>query len=134
MQLARRAGLVEDEADQHGQEPAPVPAGPDTQAAERGAPEQIRSLWTELTGSVPPHVERQLLVIEMLDAQIAEADKEIWQLIKTSSLPQTSDMPSAADRGTPSAKPPLFSWFAARHGLGWLLSGRWRCARLGKSS
>ena len=45
-------------------------------------PEQIRSLWTELAGSVPPHVERQLLVIEMLDAQIAEADKEIRQLVK----------------------------------------------------
>ena len=35
MQLARRAGHVEDEADQHGQEPAPVPAGPDPQAAKR---------------------------------------------------------------------------------------------------
>jgi transposase len=45
-------------------------------------PEQIRSLWTELAGSVPPHVERQLLVIEMLDAQIAEANKEIRQLVK----------------------------------------------------
>ena len=45
-------------------------------------PEQIRTLWTELAGSVPPHVERQLLVIEMLDAQIAEADKEIRQLVK----------------------------------------------------
>jgi transposase len=45
-------------------------------------PGQIRSLWTELAGSVPPHVERQLLVIEMLDAQIAEADKEIRQLVK----------------------------------------------------
>jgi len=45
-------------------------------------PDQIRSLWTELAGSVPPHVERQLLVIAMLDAQITEADKEIRQLIK----------------------------------------------------
>ena len=45
-------------------------------------PQQIRTLWTELAGSVPPHVERQLLVIEMLDAQIAEADKEIRQLVK----------------------------------------------------
>src|SRR3569833_663762 len=45
-------------------------------------PEQIRTLWTELAGSVPPRVDRQLLVIEMLDAQIAEADKEIRQLVK----------------------------------------------------
>lgn len=45
-------------------------------------PDQIRSLWTELVGSVPPHVKRQLLVIAMLDAQIKEADKEIQQLIK----------------------------------------------------
>lgn len=46
-------------------------------------PGQIRSLWTELAGSVPPHVERQVLVIEMLDAQIAEANKEIRQLVKS---------------------------------------------------
>jgi transposase len=45
-------------------------------------PTQIRALWTELVGSVPPHVERQLVVIEALDAQIREADKEIRQLVK----------------------------------------------------
>ena len=45
-------------------------------------PEQIRKLWNELEGSLPPHVERQLLVIEMLDVQIREADKEIRQLVK----------------------------------------------------
>jgi transposase len=45
-------------------------------------PAQIRTLWTELEGSVPSHVERQLRVIELLDAQIREADKEIRQLAK----------------------------------------------------
>jgi len=34
VQLTRRAGLVEDEAQQHGQEPAPQPAGLDAQKAE----------------------------------------------------------------------------------------------------
>jgi transposase len=45
-------------------------------------PEQIRKLWTELEGSVPPHVERQLRVIEALDAEVQEADKEVRQLVK----------------------------------------------------
>ncbi len=45
-------------------------------------PEQIRTLWTELEGHVPAHVERQLRVIETLDEQIGEADKEIRQLAK----------------------------------------------------
>jgi transposase len=49
-------------------------------------PEQIRKLWTELAASVPPHVERQLRVIETLDAQILEADKEVRQLVKTSEV------------------------------------------------
>jgi transposase len=49
-------------------------------------PEQIRTLWTELEGSVPPHVERELRVIEMLDAQILEADKEIRQLVKKNEI------------------------------------------------
>jgi transposase len=49
-------------------------------------PEQIRTLWTELGGSVPPHVERELRVIEMLDAQIVEADKEIRQLVKKNEI------------------------------------------------
>lgn len=49
-------------------------------------PEQIRTLWTELEGSVPPHVEREVRVIEMLDAQIREADKEIRQLVKKNEI------------------------------------------------
>jgi transposase len=49
-------------------------------------PAQIRALWTELAGSVPPHVERMLEVIEALDKQIHAADKEIRQLVKTSEV------------------------------------------------
>lgn len=49
-------------------------------------PGQIRTLWTELEGSVPPHVERQLQVIEVLDGQIQEADKEIRQLAKKNEI------------------------------------------------
>lgn len=46
-------------------------------------PGQIRALWTEIEGSVPAHVERMLTVVEMLDVQIASADKEVRQLVKT---------------------------------------------------
>lgn len=45
-------------------------------------PATIRKLWMELQGGTPPHVERLLILIETLDAQIAEAEKEIRKLVK----------------------------------------------------
>jgi transposase len=54
-----------------------------TQARSSGLlPEKIRQLWTELDGAVPAHVERLLVIIEALNVQIAEADKQIRQLAK----------------------------------------------------
>lgn len=47
-------------------------------------PTKIRALWTELEGSVPSHVERVLVTIETLNAQVKEADKQIQQLAKAS--------------------------------------------------
>jgi transposase len=49
-------------------------------------PAKLRALWTELEGSVPPHVERLLVVIEMLTSQLKEADKQIQQLAKASEV------------------------------------------------
>lgn len=40
-------------------------------------PAQIRKLWKELQGETPLHVERLLVLIEALDVQITEADKEL---------------------------------------------------------
>ena len=48
----------------------------------KAMPAQIRQLWVELEGETPAHVERLLMLIEALDAQIAEADKEIRNLAK----------------------------------------------------
>lgn len=48
----------------------------------KAMPETIRKLWMELEGQTPAHVERLLLLIEALDVQIAEADKEIRNLVK----------------------------------------------------
>lgn len=48
----------------------------------------IRARWTELEGKVPSHVERLLVMIEALDAQIREADKEIRQLVKSNEICQ----------------------------------------------
>jgi transposase len=49
-------------------------------------PTKIRALWTEIEGSVPPHVERVLVIIEELNAQVKEADKQIQQLAKASEI------------------------------------------------
>lgn len=43
---------------------------------------QVRERWTELEGSVPAQVERLLLIIEALNLQIRDADKEVRQLVK----------------------------------------------------
>ena len=48
----------------------------------------IRAYWTELAGQVPSHVERLLLMLEALDVQIAEANKEIRQLVKSNEVCQ----------------------------------------------
>jgi transposase len=48
----------------------------------------IRARWTELEGQVPSHVERLLVMIEALDVQIREADKEIRQLVKSNEICQ----------------------------------------------
>jgi transposase len=47
-------------------------------------PAKIRMLWTELEGAVPPHVERLLVMIEALNLQVREADKQIRQLAASS--------------------------------------------------
>ncbi len=49
-------------------------------------PTTIRKLWVDLQGKTPPHVERLLATIELLDVQIAEADKEIRGLVKADEL------------------------------------------------
>lgn len=46
-------------------------------------PTRIRAIWTELDGSVPPHVERLLVMIEGLHEQVKEANKQICELAKT---------------------------------------------------
>jgi transposase len=43
---------------------------------------QIRNLWIELEKAVPPHVERLLLMVEALDLQIKDAEKQIKDLVK----------------------------------------------------
>jgi transposase len=48
----------------------------------KAMPAAIRAIWIELEGTVPAHVERLLLLIEALDVQILDADKEIRQLVK----------------------------------------------------
>ena len=48
----------------------------------------IRARWTELEGQVPAHVERLLVSIEALNIQIAAADKEIRQLVKSHEICQ----------------------------------------------
>lgn len=48
----------------------------------KAMPGTIRKLWMELEGETPPYVERLLLLIEALDVQITEADKEIKKLVK----------------------------------------------------
>jgi transposase len=52
----------------------------------KAMPGKIRALWTELEGNVPPHVERLLVLIEALDVQILDADKEIRQLVKSNEI------------------------------------------------
>lgn len=47
---------------------------------------KIREAWQELQGSVPAHVERLLVVIEALDLQIREADKQVREQTKNSEL------------------------------------------------
>lgn len=46
-------------------------------------PTRIRELWTALEGSVPDHVERLLVMIEALNKQVSEADKQIRSLAKS---------------------------------------------------
>lgn len=48
----------------------------------KAMPVAIRAHWTALEGVVPPHVERLLVMIEALDVQVREADKEIKLLVK----------------------------------------------------
>ena len=45
-------------------------------------PTRIRELWKELDGSVPEHVERLLVMIEAVNRQVLDADKQIRQLAK----------------------------------------------------
>lgn len=44
-------------------------------------PAQLRKLWIEQTGSVPEHVERLLVVVEALDLQIRDAEKQMRTLV-----------------------------------------------------
>lgn len=48
----------------------------------------IREHWTTLEGQVPGHVERLLAMIEALDVQITEANKEVRQLVKSNEICQ----------------------------------------------
>ena len=45
-------------------------------------PTKIRVIWTELEGCVPPHVERLLVMIEVLNEQLKQANKQICELAK----------------------------------------------------
>jgi transposase len=49
-------------------------------------PAQIRTLWTELVGEVPAHVERLLVLIEAIDLQVKDAEKQIRQLVKGNAI------------------------------------------------
>lgn len=45
-------------------------------------PARIREIWKELDGSVPEHVERLLVMIEVINQQVLDADKQIRRLAK----------------------------------------------------
>jgi transposase len=48
--------------------------------------EKVRETWRELGGDVPEHVERLLVIIEALNAQIKQADRQVRQLAKSEEL------------------------------------------------
>lgn len=45
--------------------------------------DKVRHIWRELGGDVPDHVERLLVIIEALNQQIKDADKQVRQLAKS---------------------------------------------------
>src|SRR5262249_37234265 len=47
---------------------------------------KVREIWRELDGDVPEHVERLLVIIEALNQQISQADKQIRQLAKSEEI------------------------------------------------
>ena len=48
--------------------------------------EQLRALWKKLDAVVPPHAERLLLMIDVLNEQVRAADAEIKAIVKANSL------------------------------------------------
>ncbi len=49
-------------------------------------PEKIRQHWRDLQGDVPDHVERLLVVIDVLNQQVKLADKQVRELAKSSEV------------------------------------------------
>jgi transposase len=49
-------------------------------------PDKVRTIWRELDGDVPEHVERLLVIIEALNQQIKQADKHVRQLAKSEEI------------------------------------------------